>query len=202
MCSFLVQRNRSPLLWCGFSWLLRCSGTRKSRNQAQYPLKSSRGGRVDTPSLLEDEKECVPEGLEDSRSNPKQSSACQRKTQSDDSAESEGHGCSRGKCPGWEEPQRSQNSACSLAVLVLLSPRHVSRHSHSSARLLRGCRLTAGALPWGSPNCWSHRRSLRGARSEVHPGHLQGRTGRVRRLSDNLRPLCDSELKLPPFMGV
>ena len=200
MCSFLVQRDRllqKPQLLLApqlsSDWGVKGPGPASSKVKGRW--------ESDTPSLLE-EKGYAPKDSKDSRSNTEQSSACQRKTQSEDSAESEGQVCSRGKCPGWERPQRSQNSVCSPAVLVLLSPRHVIRHNQSSGMVLRGCRLTAGALPWGSPNCWSHRRSLQGARSGVQPGHLQRRTGRVGRLSDNLRAPCDSELKLPPFRRV
>lgn len=61
--------------------------------------------------------------------------------------------------------------------------------------------LTEGALPRGSPNCWSHRKSPRGARSGVHPGHLQGDMERVGRLSVNGRVPRESGPKLPPFGG-
>lgn len=59
-----------------------------------------------------------------------------------------------------------------------------------------------GALPWGSPNCWCHRRSPQGARSGVHLGHLRGGRGgeeRAGRLSDNIRAPHDSEPRLPPL---
>lgn len=54
-------------------------------------------------------------------------------------------------------------------------------------------------MPRGSPNCWSHRKSPRGAHSGVHLGHLQGEMERVGRLSVSVRVPRDSGPKLLPF---
>lgn len=64
--------------------------------------------------------------------------------------------------------------------------------------VLRGCLLMVGALTWGSPNCWSHRRSLQRAHSGVHPGHLQG-GWKEWADSDNIKAPCDSSPRFLPF---
>lgn len=127
----------------------------------------------DTPSLLAGEQRCAPGlgGQQGRRASLGPSSGTPKKTQSDDSAGSKGRGSSQGKCPGWEQPQKSQ----ALSILQSCwssSPLGMIRHNQSLAWVLRGRLLMVGTLPWGSPNCWSHRRSPQGAHSGVHPGHL------------------------------